>query len=73
MLKFRVVVTVTSLVRWDERDFDDQQDDPCGNHTFDVEADNKEAAGEKALDVFHDTIPIACLDDFDITTSVRPC
>lgn len=64
----RFVVEVVVLVGWDDLDAEDVDDE--GECIVDgawlVEAVDEVAA----LDRFHHTIPIACLDDFLI--SVRP-
>jgi hypothetical protein len=49
-------ITVRALVPFEDRDPDDQQDDPTGEHSR-----------EEALDLFHGTVPIAVLDHFEIT------
>jgi hypothetical protein len=54
-------ITVRALVPFEDRDPDDQQDDPTGEHL--IEADSR----EEALDLFHGTVPIAVLDHFEIT------
>lgn len=54
MRKYRVLVSGTPT------DHDDLDTDPRGVHNF--EANNE----EEALDEFHATVPIACLDDFEI-------
>ena len=71
-MKYRVQVTVKPIVQWEERDFDDQADDPVDEYSYDVDAANPEAASEAALDIFHSTVPIACLEHFDIDTAVTP-
>jgi len=55
------IITVKQLVPDDQLDPDDQVDNPSGEHT--EEADSK----EEALDQFHGSVPIACLDHFEIT------
>jgi len=59
MTKYKI--TVKQLVANKDLDYDDANENPSGEHT--VTAMNE----EKALDVFHLTIPIAVLDDFDIS------
>ena len=54
-------ITVTAKLPREQWDPDDQADDPTGTH--EIGAPDKEAA----LDKFHSTVPIACLDDFEIT------
>lgn len=67
-----VTVRCRALVPFAEQDFDDQQDKPEGTYTFKVDAVDREQAADQALDQFHSTVPIACLDDFEITTEVLP-
>ena len=55
------VVTVKQLVSDEELDHDDFNDNPSGEHRV-FGTDNDDALNE-----FHATIPIACLDDFEIT------
>lgn len=56
--KYRIEVTQT--VGNHELDPDDRIDNPSGVHHFYSDSE------EHALDDFHSTIPIACLEDFDI-------
>lgn len=67
-----VTVRCRALVPVAEQDFDDQQDKPEGTYTFMVDAVDREQASELALDQFHRTVPIACLEDFEVTTEVFP-
>jgi len=41
----------------------DEAEGPKHGDTFDYDVETK----EKALDIFHDTIPIKVLDDYEIT------
>jgi hypothetical protein len=71
MINYDVIVHVTSKVPFEERDFDDQQNDPTGDHEFEILAKGHEEAHEKALDVFHNNVPIAMLEDFDIDVEIN--
>lgn len=63
--EWKVKVKVTQVV--DElSDHDDKKDQPEGEYDFEVSAHCEDDAGERALDEFSLTIPIGCLDDFDI-------
>ena len=53
-----VLVTQTSAKL---SDIDDFLDNPAGMYRIDIDL------AEVILDHFHSTIPIGCLDDFDIT------
>lgn len=53
-------IVVTQLVYDSELDGDDQDYRPEG--VYSVEAKNE----DMALDIFHEAVPIACLDDYDI-------
>lgn len=55
MKLFKIKVTGTP------KDFEDIEEDPRG--TYEIKAESE----DQALDEFHSTIPIACLDDFTIT------
>lgn len=57
-MKFSIMVK--QLVPDRELDYDDLQENPSGEYI--VEGEDE----EDALDEFHHTVPIACLDHFDI-------
>lgn len=54
-------ITVKQLVKDETLDHDDRLDDPKGD--YDYWAENEDAA----LDHFHETVAIACLDHYEIT------
>ncbi len=62
-MKFKFGVMVHQRVSLDELDAEDRETNPTGYHYVEVYFDPLEAA----LDEFHSTVPIACLDDFDIS------
>jgi len=62
-----VVVTVSTDLAESELDEDDEA--VAGAYRFNVPAWPN--AIEAALDIFHSTVPIAVLDDFEITTEVK--
>lgn len=70
MKTFYVLISVRQLVEDSQLDHDDLHDDPKGKYGVVVRATNEDEAKELALDEFHDRIPIAVLDDFDITAEV---
>jgi hypothetical protein len=53
-------VTVTQIVPDEELDGDDTDTNPKGTYTYEARDE------EDALDQFHETVPVSCLDDFDI-------
>jgi hypothetical protein len=55
----KYVVTVTQTAK-ELSDVDDMQDNPSGS--YEIEARSADAA----LDEFHATVPIGCLEDFEI-------
>jgi len=57
-------ITVKQVTADKDLDWDDHLDNPTGEHFF--EAGSK----DEALDEFHSTVPIACLDDFEIHAEV---
>jgi hypothetical protein len=59
-MKYRITVTQID----DLSDVDDQADNPAG--VYDVDADTEDGA----LDLFHQTVPIGCLEDFDIAIAI---
>lgn len=67
-----VEVICTSDVPQNQWDSDDVADNPTGRYTFKPQAPNEEEAREKALDEFHSTVPIACLENFQIEANVLP-
>lgn len=70
MNSYQVRVNVSRIVSKKELDPDDRRFNPTGEYEFEVEAENSLHAAEKALDEFHRTVPIACLEDFAIDTLV---
>lgn len=70
-MKYRVKVTVTQLVHEDELNYNDVVDNPKGTYSYTVTANRPAAAKERALDEFHEAIPIKVLDHFEITTEAR--
>jgi hypothetical protein len=62
-----VLVAVTQLVPDEDLDADDSPE-IAGSYIVEVR-DGSNDPTEEALDAFHDTIGIACLDDFSITAS----
>jgi hypothetical protein len=67
---FRLKISVVRLVPIDELDHDDRCDRPWGEYEYQVKASNVDDAKEQALSEFHGAVPIACLDDFDISVEV---
>jgi hypothetical protein len=57
-------VTVRQLVEDTALDEDDKITNPSGTHVIEDARDS-----EHALDLFHRTVPIACLDDFEISVA----
>jgi len=53
-------ITVTQLVPSNQLDIDDVEENPSGVHTFIGKSE------KDALDSFHNTVPISCLEYFDI-------
>lgn len=49
----------------------DEECNPCGSYKYMLEAQDEDSAKERALDSFHNTIPIKVLEDFDITATIR--
>ena len=54
-------IIVSQIVDHDDLHPDDLGSDPTGEYIY--EADNE----ENALDMFHDDVPISCLDNYEIT------
>lgn len=52
-------------------DPEDREYKPQGKYRYLVNARSEKGAIERALDLFHDTIPIGCLDDFDIDSTAE--
>lgn len=70
MRTFNVVITLQLAPNTtaDEAEIDAEE---LGDHTYEsVLADSKEEASEKALDIFHSTVPVGVLDFVEITTVV---
>jgi hypothetical protein len=57
-------ITVTQLVPDEELRHADREDNPAGTYSFggSSEAD--------ALDQFHSRVPIACVDDFEVSAEL---
>lgn len=68
---WHVEIEVKQLAPNSELDADDKAENPSGVWDINVQANNKEQAEEFGLDEFHETVPIAVLDDFDISVSVE--
>jgi hypothetical protein len=66
---YKITVTVEQVVDV-LHDWDDEQDNPEGIYHYEYYADSDEEARELALDEFHETISIGCLDDFSISVDV---
>lgn len=64
-MKLTYLITVKQTVPFYELTPEDQDDRPTGEYEYDAEDE------EEALDEFHETIPIKCLDDFEITCVAR--
>ena len=64
-------VTCEQLVADGELDYDDQHDGPCSEEHYRITAYSREGAHEAALDVFHESNAIACLDDYNISVEVK--
>lgn len=60
-MKKRFKVTVKQIAPDEALDHDDREENPSGEHFV------EEVSEDAALDEFHATVPIACLDDFDIS------
>ena len=77
LIKVDGIVKVEQLVSYDELDLEDRDPNLVGGHVItayvqegDV-AEEGETLEEKAiLDKFHATVPISCLDDFNITVTI---
>ena len=79
-----VRIIVSTEVKPSEWDYDDRNEDPTGEYYISVpnefdegyyrkeyDVDDRESAAEQyALDNFHNSIPISCLDVFDIDYEV---
>jgi hypothetical protein len=61
------IIKVTPLVTEELLDYDDRLDLEELTTPFEIEAKSK----KEALDVFHECIPIACLEDFEITCTKK--
>jgi len=69
MTKYKIKVSVKQLCETESlTDPDDKIDQPSGDYIFEKTANNREQASELALDEFHLTVPIGCLEDYDIST-----
>jgi len=69
--KVRITCSLSNGVRFHDLTHDDQQVKPHmtgengdGVHIYEVEAPNEVDCVQLALDKFHESIPIKCLDDF---------
>lgn len=64
---FAALVTCIQLVPDEElQDGEDFDSSPAGEYTFCSGKPTKAEAYEDILDQFHSTIPIGCLEDFDV-------
>lgn len=70
MKTYNVVIEVKQIAK-KLSDHEDRLQNPKGTYAGIVKAKNKKDAKEMALDEFHETIPIGCLDDFDINIDVE--
>jgi len=70
MNNYKVVVEVKQAVK-KLSNWDDRNDKPMGKYEYLIKGRNKADAMMQALDEFHDTISIGCLDDFEINADVR--
>ena len=50
---------------------DDRLENPVGSYTYTVMASTEREAIRTALDEFHSSVSIGCLDDFEITAYVE--
>ena len=57
------IVIATNVSIFEDLDQDDQDCIDMITDPFEVECDTE----DQALDSYHETIPISCLEDFDIT------
>jgi hypothetical protein len=70
MKTYRVTVRVKRLVR--RKDLDSALDKNVAGHYQTVfRAPNKKEAKEFGLDSFHETFPIHCLDNFNISVKAK--
>ena len=54
-------ITVSLITDHDLLDPDDRASDPTGEYEYDA------ANEDEALDMFHEDVPISCLDNYEIT------
>lgn len=70
MKKFKVIVTV-ELVDFASPEDAEIDDEDVRDHEYEIAACCERDAEEKALDQFHDTVAIGCLDYVEISTKVE--
>lgn len=61
----RYEITVKQLVTDNELDHEDKHDNPTGQYDYWAESE------DKAIDHFHETVPISCLEDFEIEIKLK--
>lgn len=66
-----VEVTCRTDVPKEQWDSEDQATNPVGIYTFWPQANSAAVAKEAALDQFHQTVPIALLETFEITAEIK--
>ena len=62
----KVKIVVKPIVPEADRSFYDKEEPPDGTYFYDIEHDDPDTAHELAKDIFHSTVPIEVLDNFDI-------
>lgn len=68
---YNVTIFARQLVPYEELDGDDKDENIVGGHHFyDIEAYSEEEAEKIALDEFHETVPIANLDNYEIVSEI---
>jgi hypothetical protein len=63
----KIIIEATRLVAIEELDYDDRRDGKDlvqGVYVVDVEEDSQDPE-EKALDIFHSSVPVACLEHYN--------
>lgn len=71
MKKFKVIVSVKQIVPDSELDRKDVDEPIVGKHAFEIHASTHAEAQRDGLDQFHWTVPIACLENYEITAEVQ--
>ena len=67
---FNVIVNLSPLDGYSWKDLELDSPDDLGDHYYKVMAETEEEAKEKALDIFHNTVPIGVLDLALVDTTV---